>query len=404
MFTWCSLLAVRIFQKQFRLEFVYLGLLLFLSLTAFPYLYCSLGFSLFYRSSPDAVAQVTAENEKRANAASNYIMEHHDDFSPELFDRLNASRTEFCVLVMSVKRPRDPGYLTQVVARLVPQLLQLQNFTFSVYSPEGNLHQEATKLAPYVPVAYGKARRSHDRLDKYDVERRDYVAGLQWCLAKKANYHVILQDDALPDLMFAKKLKFIIARRLPVDDHSWAMLKLFYPEKYQGWGDNVSVTLELCCVTAFGGLLLAILSILVLPAPVTVSFRPTTIEIKWTLVLVRYVLSTLFVLYSMLSLGRPHWEELKKVSPILAHVVEARGCCTPAVLYPEEHLAQLVNYLSSVRCSSAFPVDIAVDVFAKENHLHKLLVTPNLVRHIGMVSSLPKGYKHVREFQLLLDP
>ena len=401
---YCSVLSPRICKRSLRPEFVYLVLLLFLSLVVLPHFYRNLGFSFFYRASPDAVAQVTADNEKRVNAANNYIMEQHHNFSSELFDRLNASRTEFCVLVISVRRPGNPGYLEQVVARLVPQLLQLKNFSFSIYSPEGTQHQEARRLAPYVPVAYGRAIRKHNQLTKYDDEKQDYVAGLQWCLAKGADYHVILEDDALPDLLFAEKLKFIIAHHLPVNDHSWVMLKLFYPEKYQGWGDSISVILELCFVTVFGGLLLTILSILVIPAPVLASFRPPTIEIKWTLVAVRYLLSMLFVLYAMLSLGRPHWEELKKVSPTLAHVVEAKGCCTPAILYPEEHLSQLVNYLSSVHCSNAFPLDIAIDKFAEENHLHKFLTIPNLVRHIGMVSSLPKGYKHVREFQLLLDP
>ena len=164
------------------------------------------------------------------------------------------------------------------------------------------------------------------------------------------------------------------------------------------------MTLELCLVTIFGGLLLTILSIVVIPAPVHASFQPPTIQIRWTLVLVRYLLSTLFVLYAILSLGRAHWDELKKVSPILARVVEARGCCTPAILYPEEHLSQLVTYLSSIQCSSAFPLDIAIDTFVKKNNLHKFLAIPNLFRHIGMVSSLPKGHKPVREFQLLLDP
>lgn len=386
------------------LESIYLILLLLLALFVLPRFCGDLGFSIFYNPTSSSYAQVAADNEKRADAASNYMLDHHEEFSAELSDRLNASGTEFCVLVISVRRPENPRYLTQVVARLIPQLLQLNNFSFCIYNPEGALHQEAMKLAPYVPIASRKMKRDNNLLDKYDAERRDYVAALQWCLTKGAHYNIILEDDALPDLLFVQKLRFVIDHRLPFNEHSWAMLKLFYPEKYQGWGDSASVTLELIFVVMSSGIVIALFSALTIPGPLCISCQPPTIQISWTLAVIRCVFSMGFVLYIMLALGRPHWEELKKVSPYLARVVEARGCCTPAMLYPAEHLPQLVEYLNSVHCTSAFPIDIAIDKFAKENHLHKFLTIPNLVRHIGMVSSLPKSHKNVKEFQLLFDP
>ena len=221
---------------------------------------------------------------------------------------------------------------------------------------------------------------------------------LQLCHQRNATYSIILQDDAVLDWNFFPKLEFVLAHWLPMPPSSWAILKLFYPEKYQDWGNDASMIVELVVVVLVAGSLQTLLVSIVVPG---VFWRRTTALAP----VLRLTASITFVLVVILTLGRPHWEELRKLHPILTSVVPARGCCIPAMLYPRTHLAEVVEYLSSVVCTRAFPVDLALDLFVEKKKLDKYLVVPNIARHIGYLSSLPKGFKNSNEFGLLfLEP
>lgn len=294
-------------------------------------------------------------------------------------------------------------YLTQTIARLLLLLQDQKKLSYSlmVYNPDGDKHTEAIQLAKTIPVITTVPQNiSQDRawLDPYEKEKYDYVSVLQLCNQRNATYSIILQDDTVLDLNFFPKLEFVLAHWLPMPPSSWAILKLFYPEKYQDWGNDPSMIVELVVVVLVVGSLLTLLVSIVVPG---VLWRRTTTLAP----VLRLTASIVFVLVAILTLGRPHWEELRKLHTFLTCVVPARGCCIPAVLYPRTHLAEVVNYLRSVVCTRSFPVDLALDLFVEKKKLDKYLVVPNIARHIGYLSSLPKGFKSSKEFGLLfLEP
>ena len=375
-------------------EIVYVLVLLLVGSTVVPYLYQNLAYSAFYNPTSLSRTKLMNDNWRRGQQAELFLKKNK---LPSLFSHLKTTDVEYCIAIVSVKRPRDARYLTQAVARLVYLLQTLgerHTYSFMVYNPDGDKHTEAVNLSKDVPVLSRKGGEGGG-VDSYEKEKQDYVSTLQLCEWRNATYSIILEDDAVVDWMFFPKIEYVLAHWLPTSP-SWGMLKLFYPEKYQGWGNDVSMIVELVVVVLLTGLLQTFLVSAVLPGVLWGSRTAPTIAFT-----LRLVASVGFILFLILTLGRPHWEELRKLHIYLTSVVPARGCCTPAMLYPRAHLTEVIEYLSSVKCNPSFPIDLALDKFVEKKGLGKYLVVPNLVRHIGYLSSLPKGFKNIQEFGLL---
>lgn len=370
-----------------------------------PGLCKNLGFSLFYdpKSPSSSLDALLKENEARIHSSQKYLHEidpHH------LFEHFNLNRTRFCFVIVTIPRPGDNRYLTQTIVKLVQQLPLLSNYTFTVYNVAGKAHTEAIKLSSKIPVTTLdektiSLRNEKFPRDKYNRQKHDYQTALRWCEAKESLYSIIIEDDALVDSSFAQKLNFLLHFCLQdKEGDSWGLMKLFYPEKYQGWGNNPSCIGELIVMVILIGTSVTIVSSLLLPGPINwCNCTLNPMLLYW-----RLFLSISLALFLLLSLGRPHWEELRKLSPFFLSVVPARGCCTPAVLYPRQHLGSLIDYLDTITCNSTVPFDLAIDEWVKREKLKKLLVVPNLFNHIGLKSSLPKGMKALKEFHLLFPP
>ena len=358
-----------------------------------PYLCSNLSFSLYYNPPRDIYDKILAANKQRANAAKDLL--ENSNFS-DLFARLDQKSPEFCIVVVSIKRPRSTWYLTQVVARLLPQIVNDQGVTFTVFNAHGAEHMEADNLASSIPVMTNP-HSSHDQ--GYDKQRQDFIFCFEWCLKREPQFTIVLEDDALPPHDFMERLRFVLDHRMPKKSEVWAFVKLFYPEKYQGWAVDLNIVAELVGSSFFGGLLLTGFSLCV-----TSAFSSPKQFCSFSIVF-RLAMSITFVVCMLVSFGRPHILELRKANMHLSSVVQAPGCCTPAVVYANTHLQELVDYLKSIQCSPANPVDIAVDTFVKERGLQEWLVVPNMVTHIGLVSSFTnKGWKKHREFGLIFDP
>ncbi len=337
---------------------------------------------------------VLTVNAQRGREASDYIQS--SNFSG-LFSRLQTTQhPELCFVVVSVRRPvQGTLYLTQVVARLAPQVLKEENTTLMVYNAGGDKHLEALELSKHVPVVSSE----QESIPNADRERLDYIGSLQVCLNQQAKYAVVIEDDALPARDFISRLKFVLQHRVARSGDSWAFLRLFYPEKYQGWGNDPKIVVELIGSVILIATLLTCLSVIVLrPTHYSGTFS------KWTLY-VRFSLSCVLSLYILRTVGRPHLLEVRKVSAHFTSVIEAPGCCTPGVVYPRIHLQEVISYLQSVHCNKKdYPVDIALDDFAQTRGLHRWLAVPNMMTHIGIISSLPHmGLKTTSEMAFLLE-
>lgn len=378
--------VVRLLKSNYVFVFlVYLVVAVFV----IPYVGHGLPYSIFYDYDLKRDHnKILLDNMQRIKNAIRTL--DHLDCGRKCLNQSNQATVtpEFCFVIISVSRPAETKFLTQVVAALLPQLPH-SGSVFTVYNAEGPTHKEAMKLSAIVPVDSYMGNVSPS---KYSKEKSDYVHALEWCHNKSARFSVILEDDALPQQDFIPRLRLILDYRMSKNSIKWMFLKLYYPEKWQGWAKERTAELILCSIA--GGF---ILTLLVHGLQFLIH---KTLAVDYG-ILVQFLFSSILITYMLVGLGRPHWIALRGVSPYLSSVVYAPGCCTPAVLYPHTHLTDLIRYLKMVNCSNSFPVDLAMDEYADKRGLHRLLAVPNLVKHIGFVSSLPgKGWKNPKEFRL----
>ena len=110
------------------------------------------------------------------------------------------------------------------------------------------------------------------------------------------------------------------------------------------------------------------------------------------------VLGACYSVYLVYTVGRPYVLGLLSFSAYTHRLVEAPDCCTPAVLYSSAMADVCADYLSSITCHVDFSVDHALDWLAGTYHYHRYLVEPNIVKHVGMWSSIRTYAKSAAEF------
>lgn len=354
---------------------------LVVSTVVVPYIGSSLTFSIYYHTNYEwDLQRVNTRNEHRLMMAEEVLEEFA---STKVFTNHTRSvMPEFCFAVPTISRPNKVHYLTQCVASLLAQISGT-NSVITVLNAEGPTHVEAQRLTSAVHVEVIPRHSGHYGI--FTKEIMDYAYGLEWCYNRSAEYAIIVEDDAYPNSNFMERLTYVLKYRLSSRDSSWAFLKLYYPEKWESWISGLRIVPELIAATLFGGLLLVLVWTLIIRVS-GASFRRSEL-------LCLYVLSSIFVLYLLVSIGRPHWLSLRDSRPWLSTVVPSPRGCTPAVVYPHAHLANIIKYLRESQLSRTLPLDFVLDRFADESGLTRNLLVPNAFKHIGMVSSLRKGRK-----------
>lgn len=280
------------------------------------------------------------------------------------------------------------GYLTRSVAALSrvargtswPTTKQL--FICDV-NPGPAAHVEADRLRQYfhVHVRFPNASASAAILDPFEKEKQDYAFCLQEALHFTTNYVLVVEDDAVA----RENLFRVLAHILHTRTHSWSHLKLYYPERWQGFSTDIRTVLEL---TAVFGITYVIWTVVLYVGwhKQRKSFRHS-------------VTGGVLVVLMALSVGRQHLTELKQVSPYLYSLGPDSACCSPAIFYSAEFARRLVPYLANeVRCSNTYPLDMALNSLVNRLQWHGFLVEPNLFRHIGLISTM-KGYsRYIEDF------
>ena len=284
---------------------------------------------------------------------------------------------------------RPLGYLTRTIAALSrfarnsvwPATKQL--FICDVNAGPSP-HIEADRLRQYFHVVVRFPNRSASAaiLDPFEKEKQDYAFCLQQALHFTSTYVLIVEDDAVAE----ENLFDVLPHVLHTRPHFWSHLKLYYPERWQGFSLSIRTALELTSVFF-----------------ITCMIWTAVFYIWWTERRRRFqhaIAGGLLVVLLVLSVGRQHLVELKRVSPYLYSVAPDPACCSPAILHKAEFAQLLVLYLNGVRCSNIYPLDIALNSFVNQLRWPGFLVEPNLFRHIGLISSL-KGYsRYVEDFLL----
>lgn len=355
-----------------------------------PLLCHKLGFSSYFQKPTEPYKYLEAENEKRVSKAKEFFQ--NLKFKVE---NVHAREIEFSTVLLTAYRGSDTHYSLQVAARLLPQVMSDQGksiLTVLNSDPRPGLDEDAVYLSNFVNVINSSSPVMSASRSR---EKEDYIVGLETALQHNSTYVLLIEDDALPSKNMLNNLRFVLKHRMPgrllKTRRDWAFLKLYYPEKWQGFGwPQVP---ELVLIGILGGYL-----------AVWVQLKMGITRRRKQSLLLTFTVWAVYAILLTYTVGRAHWIELRKLSPSLYSVVKAPGCCTPGVLYKRSHAQDLANFLRSVECSEHYPVDVAIDSFADKMNLERYLVIPNMVTHIGVHSSISNRLKDSAEFFLMFKP
>jgi len=283
---------------------------------------------------------------------------------------------------------RTLGYLTRTVAAL-SRVAQSSSWpaTKQLFICDVNAgpapHLEADRLRQYfhVHVRFPNASASAVILDPFEKEKQDYAFCLQEALHFTTKYVLLVEDDAVVQ----ENLFHVLSHILHTSTHSWSHLKLYYPERWQGFSTDIRTAVELTSV--FG------IASVIWSTVLYVGCHKHRKRLRHS------AIGGVLVVLLALSIGRQHLIELKQVSPYLYSLSPDPACCSPAIFYNAEFARQLVPYLASeVQCSNTYPLDMALSSFVNRLQWPGFRVEPNLFRHIGLISTM-KGYsRYVEDF------
>ncbi|XP_053159051.1 post-GPI attachment to proteins factor 4 [Hemicordylus capensis] len=289
------------------------------------------------------------------------------------------------ITIITVQRRPEFHYVLQVASRF-HRLLQecgpsCQHHRILLCNVEADpsSHQDAKLLAKSFPVVnrYGRRENSVLSLNRFEKEKQDYAYCLERSLQTyNPKYVLLVEDDAIPEEEIFPVLHHLLQMRFSKPHLQNALyVKLYHPERLQHYINPEPMRiLEWLGIGMFLGSLLGFLY----------SWTSCRSALSWPIVL-------FFALYSMLLVelvGRHYFLELRRLAPPLYNIVPVTECCTPAMLFSAPSAHRVLGYLKELRCRPGFAKDTALYSLLRTMSERAFVVEPNLVRHVGMFSSI----------------
>ncbi|XP_056387042.1 post-GPI attachment to proteins factor 4 [Hyla sarda] len=300
------------------------------------------------------------------------------------------------ITIITTRRRPEYHYLLQVARGFLDRLNdcgpECSDFKLLVCNvdPLPNAHDDACLLSHLLPsVARHLSEHVAEAPNRFEQEKQDYV----YCLSRSLElyspqYVMLVEDDAVPLMDIFSAFFHLVQVRFPNEPLGGGLYaKLYHPERLQGYFNPEPM--RILEWIGLGGILGLILTWLY-----TVQFIRS--RFHWHLF-------AAFTLYAMLLAelaGRHYLLELRRVSPALYNVVPTTECCTQAMLFSEASARRTLGYLKELQCKKGYAKDIALYKELWRRKERAWALEPNLVKHVGMFSSL-RGSKPGYEPQLL---
>ncbi|XP_039399894.1 post-GPI attachment to proteins factor 4 [Mauremys reevesii] len=324
------------------------------------------------------------QNQEDGQTALRYFEDLRTPNSSEISGG-KALRPWLLITIVTVQRRNEFHYVLQVASRFHrllqqcgPRCQSYQVFICNVEQDPGN-HQDAKLLGNFFAMVsrYKNWEDPDAAVNQFEKEKRDYAFCMeQSLLAYNPEYILLVEDDAVPEEEIFPLLQHLLLERLSKPHLKDALyLKLYHPERLQRYINPEPMRiLEWLGLGMFLGPLLSF-------AYSWVSGRPS---LTWPIVL-------FFALYSMALaelVGRHYLLELRRLAPVLYNVVPVTECCMPAMVFSASSARRVLGYLQELHCRPGFAKDTALYSLLRTKDERAYVVEPNLVRHVGMFSSL----------------
>ncbi|KAM4032110.1 post-GPI attachment to proteins factor 4 [Anomaloglossus baeobatrachus] len=297
--------------------------------------------------------------------------------------------TPLTITIITTRRRPEYHYLLQVALGFLDRLndcgTECSGFKLLVCNvdPLPNVHTDACLLSQLLPT-FARYLRGHVSVapNRFEQEKQDYA----YCLSQSLElyspeYVLLVEDDAVPHVDIFSAFFQLVQVRFPKEPLGGALYaKLYHPERLQGYLNPEPM--RILEWIGLGGLLGLVLTWLY-----TIIFhRP---RFSWWV----FVALTIYAMLLAELAGRHYLLELRRVSPALYNVVPATECCTPAMLFSEASARKTLDYLKELQCKPGYAKDIALYKELKKRKEWAWALEPNLVKHVGMFSSLRGWYE-----------
>ena len=396
---------MRRWRSKVKLKTVFIGIAaLYIGTFAFvlPIKCKGLGHSAYF-DIDDAEKEINRQNHVRLTHSLHYLNIHRN-FN-EISEKRGRRGIRICASILTTKRYVENGYLFQTVAKLAKEIKNSRfNFDLTILNADipPEVNRDFMKLKKfYAGPEFVSHNTTMQRFllnrDKYDKHRLDVIEALRVCDSEERyDYALLLEDDAFAGDDFANMLDYVIGR-LPKDG-SFGYVKLYHPEKWQGFGNDTILEVVLIAVLSFLGFFG--LGILLIGTNNFDNVKTIAVNILISVLLMCYVLAFCY------TFSRQHLLEIFKLWRYTHFIVDASSCCTSAVLYPTRVLFEYIHFLETeVSCNQSYAIDLVPYDYFKSKGLDRLQVIPNLFFHIGYASSvdsahkLPWGFFHLFQIQ-----
>lgn len=323
------------------------------------------------------------------------------EFKQTMDDRLMQTKAyefQFVVITRSTHPRNQYNYLVRTVLKLAMAVDQDPNVAIVVMNV-GEEDPQIRRLSELVPVKQiheGQVENETISHRKYlGKQLQDYATALRLCAESRAQYCCILEDDVIVSSHLLVTLRILLARIRSKhgDMDRWGMLKMYYKEAWMGYATEVWY--EPIVIGVGSGTATFLLCFLR-----TRRRDRVVVRTVYKALCVALPAGALCVLFSYL-VGRPNLLQLRKAIPRLhAAVSPAPTAITAGILYPRDTARELQGYmLNLLHNGSVLASDIAVGEFMTVRHLATYLAVPNLLDHIGFVSTnLMKVRSHKEHF------
>ncbi|XP_062984593.1 post-GPI attachment to proteins factor 4 [Elgaria multicarinata webbii] len=324
------------------------------------------------------------QNQADGQRALHYFERLQTPNSSETLTR-EALQPWLLITIVTVQRRHEFHYVLQVAShfhRLLRECgapCQRHRVLLCNVETDPGGHWDATLLANFFAVVNRNSslKNSELSLNRFEKEKRDYAYCLEKSLqAYNPEYVLLVEDDAVPEEEIFPVLHHLLRVRFSRPHLRDALyVKLYHPERLQNYINPEPMRiLEWFGIGMFWGSLLSFVYV----------WASSRSGLSWPIVL-------FFALYSMLLVelvGRHYFLELRRLAPPFYNVVPVTECCTPAMLFSAPSARRVLGYLQELRCRQGFAKDTALYSLLRMKGERAFVVEPNLVRHVGMFSSL----------------
>ncbi|OWF53287.1 transmembrane protein 246-like [Mizuhopecten yessoensis] len=356
-------------------------------------------------------------NKERLADANAYFNSIDKTESRQFYNQHNQERLDLLVVIVTVQRKsadlQKLGYFLQATAAMDKLLKHNQSFRkkklviCNVDAKPIN-HTDVTFLSTFIPTIqrYGPSGRDlsrsttplraalydkHLHRNRYEKETVDYMFCLESAYHMNSSYILMMEDDAIPHREVLSNVKHVMDTKLHHNSREFGYIKLYYPQKWQGFAFEETRIIELLSIGCMGAGIFVFFLICLLDDRKKSS--PFSIQILYFLAGCIY-----FILIAEL-LDRQNIMELRRFSPSLYSFKKSPGCCTQAMLYSDHILPSLVNFLQDYARPGMDHTDIAIYKFTLKHNIPCYQIEPNLFHHVGLYTSLVEGrYKDPEGF------